>query len=128
MLRHKRHAAAEPILRESVAILQKKQAESKATFHAQSLLGAVLLGQKKYSEAEPLLIRGYEGVKAHREQIPMLYARHRIAETGQRIVQLYEAWGRADKVAEWRTKLLDSGGVKPAHSEASGARNAHDQP
>ena len=29
-----------------------------------SLLGAALAGQKKYAEAEPLLIGGYEGLKA----------------------------------------------------------------
>ena len=125
MLRRQRYADADPILHESLAILQKKQPESQATFHAQSLLGAALLGQKRYAEAEPLLIRGYEGVRAHQGQIPMLYARHRLAETGQRIVQLYEAWGRADKAAEWRIKLLDSGEAKPAHSGGTGHIDLH---
>ena len=100
-----RHADAEPILRECVAILQKKQPEAWTTFHAQSLLGGALLGQKKYAEAEPLLVQGYEGLKAREGQIPPLYARHRVAEAGERVVRLYEAWGRAEKAAEWRTKL-----------------------
>ena len=35
-----------------------------------SLLGAALAGQKKYAEAEPLLIGGYEGLKAREARIP----------------------------------------------------------
>ena len=45
----------EPILRECVAILQKKRPAAWGTFHAQSLLGDALLGQEKYTEAFPLL-------------------------------------------------------------------------
>ena len=110
MLRHGRHTDAEPILRECLAILQKKQPEAPTTFLAQSLLGDVLLAQQKYAEAEPLLVQGYEGLKAREGQISPLYARFRIGEAGERIVRLYEAWGRAEKAAEWRTKL-----TKPVH-------------
>jgi hypothetical protein len=38
-----------------------------------------------------------------------LYTRYRVAEAGQRIVRLYAAWGKADKAAEWRTKLAGAG-------------------
>jgi hypothetical protein len=105
MLRSKRHADAEPILRECLAILQRKQPGAWTTFHARSLLGDALLGQAKYVDAEPLLVQGYEGLKAREGQIPRLYARHNVAEAGQRIVRLYEAWGRVEKAAEWRTKV-----------------------
>ena len=105
MLRSKRHADAEPILRECLAILQQKQPGAWTTFHARSLLGDALLGQAKYVDAEPLLVQGYEGLKARQGQIPRLYARHNVAEAGKRIVQLYEAWGRAEKAAEWRAKV-----------------------
>ena len=79
------------------------------TFHARSLLGGACLGRANYAEAEPLVIEGYEGLKTHAEQLSPLYARFRIAEAGQRIVRLYEAWGRAEKAAEWRAKLPRSG-------------------
>src|SRR5262249_32349657 len=62
LLLQKRHAEAEPLLRESLAILQNKQAEDRGTFYTQSLLGAALLGRQKYAEAEPLLVRGYQGM------------------------------------------------------------------
>jgi tetratricopeptide (TPR) repeat protein len=113
MLRVERHANAERILRECLAIRQRKQPEAWSTFYVQSLLGEALLGQKKYAVAEPVLIPAYEGLLAREGQIPPLYARHRIAEAGERIVQLYEAWGRAEKAAEWRTKLPKTGHAKP---------------
>jgi eukaryotic-like serine/threonine-protein kinase len=113
LLRRKRHAEAEPILRECVAILQKKKPEEWTTFHAQSLLGGALLGQKDCAEAEPLLVQGFDGLKARQSQIPRLYARHHVAEAGKRIVQLYEAWDRAEMADEWRTKLLKQAEAKP---------------
>ena len=33
------------------------------TFNTKSMLGGALLGQKKYAEAEPLLLKGYAGMK-----------------------------------------------------------------
>jgi hypothetical protein len=36
-----------------------------------------------------------------------------VAELGERIVQLYEAWGRPEKAAEWRTKRPERDGAKP---------------
>src|SRR5262249_39817741 len=44
LLLQKKHADAEPVLREALQILQKKQPDTRETFHAQSLLGAALLG------------------------------------------------------------------------------------
>jgi eukaryotic-like serine/threonine-protein kinase len=105
LLRRKKYADAEPMLRECVAILQKKKPEDWTAFQAQSLLGEVLLGQKSYAEAEPVLVQSYEGLKARQGQIPRLYARHNVTEAGNRVVRLYEALGRTDKAAEWRTKL-----------------------
>ncbi len=35
-----------------------------------SLLGGALLGQGRYAEAEPLVIGGYEGMKAREAKIP----------------------------------------------------------
>lgn len=105
LLRYQRYAKAEPMLRECVAILQKAHSDDVTTSHARSMLGDALLAQKQYAEAEPLLIQGYEGFKAHEAQISPLYAQYRIAEAGDRIVRLYEAWNRPEKAAEWRTKV-----------------------
>jgi hypothetical protein len=98
-----------------VAILQKKQPESPTRFLAQTLLGDVLLAQRKYTEAEPLLVQGYEGLRAREGRISPLYARFRIAEAGERVVRLYDAWGRAEKAAEWRTTLTKPTHPRPKH-------------
>jgi hypothetical protein len=113
LLRSQRYPTAEPILRECLAILQKKQPGSLATFHAQSLLGGALLGQKNYAAAEPLLVQGYEGQKAREAQISSPFARHRIAEAGRRVVQLYEASGQPEKAEEWRAKVAGPGHAHP---------------
>jgi eukaryotic-like serine/threonine-protein kinase len=115
ILRHGRYDRAVPILRDCVAILQTKQPGAWTTFRAQSLLGLALMGQKNYAEAEPLLVEGYEGLKAREGQIPPLFARHRVSEAGQRVVKLYEAWGKAAKAAEWQTRVRGSVDAKPKH-------------
>ena len=63
-------AQAETLLRQALAILDKKSPEEWQNFEARSLLGASLLGQKKYAEAEPFLLQGYEGMKAREAKIP----------------------------------------------------------
>ena len=61
---------AEPLLRECLAIREKTQPDDWTTFNTQSLLGGALLGQKKYADAEPLLLKGYEGMKQREKTIP----------------------------------------------------------
>ncbi len=74
------------------------------TFETKSLLGASLLGQKKYADAEPLLLDGYEKMKESAKTIPP-HELPRLKQVGERIVQLYEAWEKPDKAREWREKM-----------------------
>ncbi len=69
----------------------------------QGELGASLLGQQKYAEAEPLLLAGYEGMKLGQREMPA-DGLQRLSETIHRIVQLYELTGRADQAGEWRIR------------------------
>jgi hypothetical protein len=68
-----------PLARECLAIREEKRPDDWLTFEARSLLGGSLLGLKKWAEAEPLLIRGYEGMKAREKRIPPS-SRKRVAE------------------------------------------------
>src|SRR5262249_48211681 len=61
LLRQRRCAEAEPILRECLAIREKVAPRNWRTFEAKALLGGALLGQKKYADAGPLLA-GYRGM------------------------------------------------------------------
>jgi hypothetical protein len=69
-----------------------------------SLLGGALLGQGRYAEAEPLIVPGYEGMKAHAMKIPPVAA-PRLSQATEQVVRLYEAWGRPWQAAEWKSKL-----------------------
>ena len=95
---------AESILRQCLTIRQRIQPEDWITFSTRSQLGGSLLGQKKYAEAEPLIISGYEGMTARESKIPPP-GKPRLTEAADRVVKLYEAWGKKDKAAEWRAKL-----------------------
>ncbi len=70
LLQAGRPADAEPLLRARLATQQSKQAEDWVTYETQSRLGAALLGQKKYTEAEPLLLSGYEGLNQCAAMMP----------------------------------------------------------
>jgi serine/threonine protein kinase len=113
LLVQRKHAEAETALRECLAIRQKKLPEHWVTFNTQSLLGAALLGQKKYAEAEPLLVQGYQGMKQRQARIPK-EAQLRLSEALERLVQLYDAWGKKDEAANWRKQLEAVKSAKPA--------------
>jgi serine/threonine protein kinase len=97
-------ARAEPLLRQALAIRTKKLPDDWGTFDTRSVLGGSLLDQKKYAEAEPLLISGYEGLQARAAKIPAP-AKDRLPQAGARVVALYAAWGKNDKAAQWRARL-----------------------
>ncbi len=69
------------------------------TFDARSLLGASLAGQGRYAEAEPLLVHGYEGMRPPGDKT--FHKRDAL----ERVVALYEAWGKPEEAASWRRKL-----------------------
>ena len=100
-----RFAEAESLLRECLPILEKTDPGRSPTYNAESLLGWALLGQKKYGKAEPLLVQGYEGLKKRDAEAPSPSHAQSIKEAGERIVQLYEAWGKRDQADAWRQKL-----------------------
>ena len=97
-------AEAESLLRECLAIGEKTQAEEWTTFTIKSMLGAALLGQKKYAEAEPLLLAGYEGMKQREAKIPPA-GKLRITEALERLAEVDEALEKNDDAAKWRKEL-----------------------
>src|SRR5262249_48291847 len=104
-----KYADAEPILRESLAILQQKQPEDWETFHVQSLLGGALSGQRKYAEAESHLVLGYERMKKAQKSQGERHVRSKpgpiLSEGLERLVRFYDAWGKPEEAAKWRKEL-----------------------
>jgi hypothetical protein len=74
------------------------------TFNTRSLLGAAPLGQKKYADAEPQFLAGYEGMKQREKTIPE-QGKARLTEAIERLVQLYDATDKKDEAAKWRKEL-----------------------
>jgi eukaryotic-like serine/threonine-protein kinase len=103
LMKHRQFAAAEPLLREGLAIREKAQPDAWGTFDAQSQFGGALLGQQKYDEAEPFLLRGYAGLKQREKAIPP-QARDRAPEALDRLVELYAATNKSDEVTKWRSE------------------------
>jgi hypothetical protein len=104
LLAHKKPAEAEKVLRECLAIRTKLQPDDWTTFDAKSLLGEALLEQKKYADAEPLLLSGYEGLKKHQAKIPAADKLH-LTTALERLVHVYEATAKSDKAVAWRKEL-----------------------
>jgi eukaryotic-like serine/threonine-protein kinase len=97
------YAGAESLLRDALTGYEASR-ESWERYTCRSLLGASLAGQKKYAQAEPLLISGYEGMAQRIAAIPG-DRRADVEEGGKRIVRLYEVWGKPSKAAEWKARL-----------------------
>jgi len=95
--------ASEPMARQAFEFYHGKQAGSWDQFCAESVLGATLAGQKKYTEAEPLLLEGYKGMLARKAEIaaPDLYY---LDDAHKWLVSLYVDWGKPEKAAEWKKK------------------------
>ena len=104
LLRTKRWAEAEMVLREAVTIRDSKEPDDWRTFNTKSMLGAALLGRMKLAEAEPLVIQGYEEMKAREATIPAT-AKSRLYEATERVVRLYQAWGKLEAAAKWKARL-----------------------
>jgi serine/threonine protein kinase/tetratricopeptide (TPR) repeat protein len=105
LLRQQKYTAAESALRESLAIrLKVLPADSAPLAINRGSLAASLAGQKKFAEAEPLLLAAYEGLKA---QTPTARApgQDSLAQVLARLIELYGAWGKPDQADRWRKEL-----------------------
>jgi serine/threonine protein kinase len=117
LLEQRDFAQAESFLRFYVAVAEEKMPDGWRRSAAVSALGASLLGQKKYAEAEPLLGKGYARLKQYEQRIPVAFRRTRLTQALKPLVQLYEATGRPDEAAKWRKELE---AVKSAAKPAAG--------
>jgi tetratricopeptide (TPR) repeat protein len=103
LLETERHREAEPSLHEALAIRRKSLAQGDwQTAYTESLLGGCLIPQGRFTEAEPLLVAAALAL-ARDPAAPLARSR----ESLDRIVALYESWGKPDLAAEWSLKRLD---------------------
>jgi hypothetical protein len=116
LLQQKKWADAEPVLRESLGICEKKEPDDWRTFNTMSVLGGALLGQKKHAEAEPLLLKGYEGMRAREDKIPEP-AKKRIPDALNRLIELYIATDKPEDVKKYQDLRAKYRETKPAETK-----------
>ncbi len=103
LLNQKKCTEAEPFVREALTIREKNEPDDWRTFNTQSLLGGTLLGQQKFADAEPLLLKGYEGMKQRESTIPP-QGRTRIPEALDRLIDLYTQMENPDEAKKWQAE------------------------
>lgn len=100
LLRLKAWKEAETLLSECVAIREKTSPQGWKTFNVLSLLGSAQLGQKKYAEAESMLLKGYLGFKEQEKALPPNGAM-RLTESLDRLIQFYTETNKPEEVKKW---------------------------
>jgi len=109
-----KHAEAESLLRQALEIRREAfPADDWRIAVAESRLGSCLSAAGKHEEAETLLLRSYAALAS---QLKELRPEQRMAVevTIERIIQLYEAWGKSEQAASWRARQPAS---QPAQTE-----------
>jgi tetratricopeptide (TPR) repeat protein len=103
-LRQNNYSHAESALRDALMGYERANLWSWERYDCQRMLGASMAGMKRFAEAEPLLLSGYEGILQQHATIPA-ESRRDLRDAAAQIVKLYEDWGKPDKAADWRSKL-----------------------
>jgi tetratricopeptide (TPR) repeat protein len=111
-LHDQKYAEAEVSLREACNGLANPKngfSDNQQRYACESELGASWVGQKKYAEAEPLLVNGYKGLVRTQRERELMYAariepRLTPIETAGWIARMYEEWGKPQQASAWRQK------------------------
>jgi hypothetical protein len=69
------------------------------------LSSQALAGQREFPAAEALLLDAQKALTERRAKILPLEREVTLREAAERLVRLYEAWGKPDKAEEWRKTL-----------------------
>jgi tetratricopeptide (TPR) repeat protein len=100
-LKQHRYREAEETLRDTLRRYEGTNPQGWQRYNCEALLGASLGGQKRFREAEQLLLSGYAGMVERKAAIPE-QSHFYIDDGRQAIIRLYEDWGKPDQVARWR--------------------------
>ncbi len=98
-----RYAESEQLVRESLPTIVRILGESGwRTAEARSVLGEALAGLRRFQEAETQLLDAHASLD---QSLPPGRRSETLSPATQRLVGLYDAWGKPHKAAEWRVKL-----------------------
>jgi serine/threonine protein kinase/Tfp pilus assembly protein PilF len=103
-LGRRRYADAESLLQKALRIQEKNAPDAWQRYNTQSLLGASLAAQAKFSEAEPLLLAAHRGLLERENTIPFEY-RSSVEQAGNRIIEMYQKSGKPEQASVWIERL-----------------------
>jgi hypothetical protein len=93
--------AGESKLREALAVFNETLPKNHwRPVETRSLLAMCFVDQRRFAEAEKLLLPAYEALAA---QFPLSHPR--VAGVAERLAALYDSWGQPQKASQWRSKL-----------------------
>jgi serine/threonine protein kinase/tetratricopeptide (TPR) repeat protein len=113
LLKQERFAEAESMARQAIDLYEATPnlhsgPNDIRTLYATCQVGAALLGQKRYGEAEPFLLKGYEGLEQRAALIGHGHNWIWPTDALRQVIQLYEETNQPDKARAWREKLQAS--------------------
>jgi eukaryotic-like serine/threonine-protein kinase len=108
LLANGKPAEAEPLARRVLELRSKPGAKTPPSRLGaiQRILGGSLAGQKKYAEAEPFLLGGMKLLESDPTSSPSY-----LIDCRDRLIQLYDAWGKPEEAAKWRAHRLPGPGL-----------------
>jgi hypothetical protein len=74
---------------------------------SEGALGECLTSQRRYAEAEPLLLRSYATIKN-------VQGEHGSSTLARRLMTLYQSWGKPDEAARYQEALAPARGKQAA--------------
>jgi len=104
LLKTARPAEAEGLFRSSLGRRMRLNPDGWSTAFCQSFLGEALVGERRWAEAEPLLLAGFAGLESRAGTIPAS-AGVSIRHVAECLVRLYMDWGKPAEAEAWRQKL-----------------------
>ncbi|HMQ16288.1 MAG TPA: tetratricopeptide repeat protein [Phycisphaerae bacterium] len=100
-----RFPGAEAPLREALTLRQQHLSPTDtATADAAAALGACLAALERFDEAETLLLGAHASLQASPQAQPQTRR-----ETVERLIRLYDRWGRPDRAMHWKSHLEELG-------------------
>jgi tetratricopeptide (TPR) repeat protein len=118
-----KYTEAEAVDREAIRIFRSMFDDKNAmVVMARDHLGDALRGQRRFAEAEPLLLAGYERFK-----VPNSVTKGWLAHVLTALVRLYEAEGRPDEAAKYRA-IFEAGRRPAAPSQTGEPVSTHRPP
>jgi len=99
------YGEAEAILRESLASLEKIAPGEWSRYNCQTYLGSAIAAQKRFAEAEPMLLSGYDGMMRTRAAMAAADQKY-LRRAIERIEQFYLVCGKPSEAAAWHSKLI----------------------